>query len=117
MSNAIVGAIIQILHFLFILFVLFGILSNDPMVLVLYLFTLISLQLHWFMNNDVCCLTITERIITGRTNDESYMHRLVSPIYKIPDKQLAWLSKVVVYVLIILTLVKFWKLGLTPRRL
>lgn len=113
-----IGAlIIQVIHFLFILFVLFGILSNDPLILLFYLCTLVSLQLHWFMNNDICCLTITERILTGRSNDESFMHRLVSPVYKIPDKQLAWVSKVVVCFMIILTLIKFWRLGITPRKI
>jgi hypothetical protein len=110
------GVFINILHTFFVLFVLFGILSNDPMFLLLYLFTLISLLLHWLMNNDICCLTLTERMLTGRTNDESFIHQIVSPIYKIPNQHLAYLSKIVVYILIGLTLIKLYRMGLTPRK-
>jgi len=109
--------IIKILHILFIFFVLFGFLSNDPLMLILYLVTLISLQLHWYLNDDTCFLTIMERTLTGRTNDESFMYQLVSPIYKINDKYLSLISKVVVLILIIFTLIKLWKMHVTPYKL
>ena len=108
--------IIRLIHIIFVIFVLFGILFNDPLLLLLYLATLISLQLHWYTNNDVCFLTLLERILLGKTNEESFMHQIVSPIYKIPDKSLAYLSKVIVYVLIIGTLFKMYKKGYTPRK-
>jgi hypothetical protein len=115
-GSRLAATIIRLLHGIFILFVLFGILSNDPMLLILYLFTLISLQLHWYLNNDTCFLTIVEKAITGRTDSESFMHQLVSPVYKITDQRLAYFSKIGVWILIALTLLKFWRLGLTPYR-
>jgi len=116
LQGQIAAFVIQTIHLIFILFVLFGILSNDPLFLLLYLFTLISLQLHWFMNNDICFLTLVERVLTGRSNEESFMHRIVSPIYKIPDRQLAIISKIAVYILIAATLYKLYRLGLTPAK-
>src|SRR5579862_3105278 len=105
--------IIKILHICLIIFVLFGIFFEDPFLLLLYLMTLITLRLHWFLNNDICFLTLVEKWTLGRSDNESFMHNLISPIYMIGDSQLAVISKWVVNILIVLTLFKFWKKGLT----
>lgn len=106
---------VNIVHFFLVLFVLFGILADDPMILLLYLVTLLSLKMHWWMNNDICALTLLEKQLTGATNRESFIHRLVSPVYVIKDSQLAIISSLVVNILLIMTLYKFWSRGYTPR--
>jgi len=113
--NRAAAYLIKILHIALVLFVLFGHLTQDPLVLLVYLGTLLSLRLHWWLSNDVCFLTLVEKSLLGVDNKSSFMHNLVSPVYKIEDKDLSTVSKWVVDLLIIFTLWKFWSLKITPR--
>jgi hypothetical protein len=115
MAKSVGAIIIQILHCILILWVLLGWLADDPFLLLVYFMTLVTLQFHWILNNDMCCLTLTEKWLFGRSDDESFMHQLISPVYKISDRQLAYLSKWVVNILIVVVLIKFWRRGLGPR--
>ncbi len=111
------ATIIRILHIFLILFVLFGHMIEDPLILLLYLGTLLTLRLHWWVSNDVCFLTLVEKGLLGVDDKTSFMHNLVSPVYKIKDKDLAKISTWVVNGLILYTIWKFWSRNITPRYL
>lgn len=57
------------------------------------------LMLHWLMNNDTCALTTIECTLRGLDDcSESFIHKVVSPIYKISDstaRTVAWTFTVV----------------------
>ena len=80
--------LIRILHVLFILFMLITpFVPNISWFLVLlHATTALSLLIHWYFNNDTCFLTLVEQKIRGVANTESFMHSLVSPVYKISDE-------------------------------
>jgi hypothetical protein len=40
---------------------------------------------HWSVNDDTCALTQFEMYMTGENKDETFMGRLVGPIYKMSD--------------------------------
>lgn len=79
--------LIRILHVLLILFVI--IVPFIPNVewtfLVLHISTVMSLLVHWLMNNDSCFLTLVETKMRGVESSESFIHSIVSPVYKISD--------------------------------
>ena len=78
----IVGNIIFVLHLLFVLFIIFTpILLDDICILGFHVMTCILVLLHWYLNSDICALTIIEQICFGITKDESFIHRVVSPVY------------------------------------
>lgn len=44
------------------------------------------LMAHWIMHSDGCALTVLEKQLRGLENDsESFIHRLVAPVYVIDD--------------------------------
>jgi hypothetical protein len=40
---------------------------------------------HWSVNDDTCAMTQLETYMTGKNKDETFFHRLVSPVYKMDD--------------------------------
>jgi hypothetical protein len=111
----ILAILIQILHILLIVFVIVTpfvapTLSKDQAVpyLVMHIAVSLSLLVHWALNDSTCALTIAECYVRGVPVTDSFMHRLVSPVYVISDQKLgtcSWWST------IILILISVFELG------
>jgi hypothetical protein len=54
---------------------------------------------HWSVNDDTCALTQAEMYVTGQQKEETFMHRVVSPIYKMEDNDVNNLTKTVFFML------------------
>jgi len=74
---------------------------------ILYVVSGIGLMLHWAMNSDVCVLTQLEGLVRGAQSTDSFLKRLIRPIYIITDRNLKHLSYAVV--LTNLTYIFFYK--------
>jgi hypothetical protein len=85
-KNFFKGMIINILHKIFIIYMLVGWMTDDIYKIILYTFTLITLKVHWKTNNDTCGLTILEQALTGVKKKESFINQIVNPVYKIKDE-------------------------------
>ena len=48
---------------------------------------------HWSVNDDACALTQAEMMVTGKHKDETFMGRLVGPIYKMEENQINNMTK------------------------
>ena len=92
------ATIVCVVHLAFLAFATLAPFSSDPAVLALYVLTIPFLWVHWACNDDTCALTLLERKLRGlEGNDESFVHRIVSPVYKIRDEhasQVAWVASV-----------------------
>lgn len=74
-------------------------------ILLLHVALLVSIQIHWALNNDVCALTLLEQHLYPDTpKDELFMQRLVSPVYRVTDRDVHVLS----YLLVLWTIVKYY---------
>ena len=73
--------IITLFHTLAVFFVLLAPFSNYSGILTLNVVYTLSLMLHWYLNNDICCLTVLESFLSGNPTNETFMHKLVNPIY------------------------------------
>ena len=62
----------------------------------LYVASGVGLILHWLMNSDICVLTQIEALFRGKKAEESFLKRLIRPIYIITDDKLKKLSYFVV---------------------
>ena len=51
------------------------------LLLTLHFVAVLNLVVHWYLNSDVCALTVLESSVRGIPMDQSFMHRIVSPIY------------------------------------
>jgi hypothetical protein len=88
MKSEFLANVIKVLHIIFIIWVVVTPFTNNEPMLVLHLFVVPFMQIHWATNQDTCALTLMERHLRGVSSDESFFHNLVSPVYKIQDQQL-----------------------------
>jgi len=77
--------------------------------LVLHVTTVFTLVVHWYMNNDACFLTLLETKLRGVDKVESFMHSIVSPVYKIEDNELKSLVSNITPLLGIVSLIRIYK--------
>ena len=79
--------LINILHIIYIIFVLAVPFTNSNYLLLLHSMIVPFMLLHWYLNNNVCALTILEKYIreciTGIPvpDAESWFSNLVNPVF------------------------------------
>ena len=109
MRNKVLANVCWVLHMLFLLWVLIVPFTNNEPMLVLHLIVMPFLWFHWWLNDDTCALTLMERHLRGVESEESFFHSLVSPVYKIKDKDLRTVSWVLSVALWLITVSKVLK--------
>ena len=45
-------------------------------------------MLHWFTMNDTCVLTLIESKLRGKRDNQTFIGRLVKPVYNVSSKEL-----------------------------
>lgn len=97
MSHAGLANLVRLIHFLVVIFmVAVPFISNVHWTLLaIHVVAAVSLMFHWYLREDACILTIVESALRGVRPDKSFMHSIVSPLYKIEDKTLKELCFVV----------------------
>jgi len=104
----IISLLINIIHLVIIAFILLGpylidyIIDDNKISRILYLIMYItfsgSLLIHWSFNNDICALTLLECYVSGKQMNETYMHRVISPFYKISEDNLQNLAYIILFI-------------------
>jgi hypothetical protein len=92
--SAVAASLVALAHLAFVGFVLLAPFSGNECLLRMYVLTIPFVWLHWVLNDDTCALTMLECKLRGVQNTESFVHRIVSPVYKLPEhasRTLAWL--------------------------
>ncbi len=77
--------------------------------LIMYSLVVPFLFFHWAVNDDTCFLTQMECICTGEPKERTFMGRVMSPIYNVPDDVIGNATKMVFFLLWVLVQ---WRLGL-----
>jgi len=94
--SEVLALIIRLIHYAIILFiVLVPHVSENPDVLLIHIAGSVTLMAHWLMNSNICSLTVLESSLRGIPMHESFMHKIVSPIYDISDETLCNVSWIV----------------------
>ena len=85
--------IIAILHLLVILFVTtVPFITDNPFILIYYCFIVFFIMLHWHYNNDTCVLTLMEAKLRGKKHNDTFMGKLIKPIYNISSKEIQYIT-------------------------
>jgi hypothetical protein len=87
------------IHLVFLIAILVIPFTNDRRNLEFYSILIPFLFYHWSVNDDTCALTQVEMYVTGQQKEETFMHRVVSPIYKMEDNEVNKLTKTVFFTL------------------
>ena len=91
--------IIFFIHLVFLRFILVIPFTNDRRNLEFYSILIPFIFYHWSVNDDTCALTQAEMAITGSKKEETFMGRVVGPIYKMEENEINHLTKTVFFVL------------------
>jgi len=93
---------VRIIHFLVLLFVFVIPFTNNKELLLLHFITIPFIYFHWITNNDVCCLTETEKFIRikmGEKEDDCFTCKIISPIYNLQSSIDNKFASTVIYLL------------------
>lgn len=86
--NSFTLMIVNVIHFLVILFVVLTPFSNNTLLLLLHSFVIPFIMMHWYLNNDTCAITVMEKAIreqlsngTKVSDQECFSHKIIGPVY------------------------------------
>lgn len=91
--------IIFSIHLFFLIAILVVPFTNDRRNLEFYSMVIPFIFYHWSVNDDTCALTQAEMFVTGKHKEETFMGRVVGPIYKMEDNDVNRLTKTVFFAL------------------
>ncbi len=91
--------IIFLIHLGFLLWILVTPFMNDRKQLEFYSMVIPFIFYHWSVNDDTCALTQAEMYVTGRDKDQTFMGRVVGPIYKMEENDVNRLTKTLFFML------------------
>jgi len=84
LANIIAG-----LHFLLILFMtVTPFVTDHPLALMYYCYISFFIMLHWYTNNDTCVLTIIESKLRGKKSNDTFMGKLIKPVYNVTSREM-----------------------------
>jgi hypothetical protein len=105
---------ISILHFIFIVYILFGWTSDKLLFLFCHIFICLFLMLHWVTKNDMCALTLLESSLRDIPMKDTFMKRIVSPIYVIRNETMTIISWVFTVLAMSFSIYKIYNSELLP---
>lgn len=66
-------------------------------------------MLHWYTNSNICFLTIAESMLRGIPDSETFIYKIVNPIYNIDKNKLNTIIWIVASVSLIISIIKLYK--------
>lgn len=91
--------IIFTIHLIFLGWILVTPFLNDRRQLEFYSMVIPFIFYHWSVNDDTCALTQAEMMVTGKNKDETFMGRVVGPIYKMEENDINKMTKTLFFFL------------------
>lgn len=76
---------ISLLHAAYLAWFVYTPFSGNLALLAMHVVIAPAMMLHWIMNDDTCVLTAIEAAVRGVDPGETFIGRLVSPIYLVPS--------------------------------
>lgn len=75
----------------------------------LNLLFMLGIMLHWYLNNNICCLTLMEKIIRGKSDDEeTFFGQIFGKVYSIgKDSYVYWIG---IILLVLISIKKILKI-------
>lgn len=106
---------IQTIHLLLIFFILFAPFSKNKKIIELHLFIIPILIFHWITNNNMCSLTVIEKVLsrnTGYHENEFFISKIINPVFDFSKnyEKLSIIIYLVTITLWIISLKKYYSL-------
>ena len=94
---------INILHALFLGWMIYVPIWGDDVLKLLQIVVIISLMVHWYVNNDTCAMTMIEQFVTGSPKEETFIGRIVGPVYSITSREI-WILTACLLIYLLVTI-------------
>lgn len=108
MHDLFLADLIFYFHCIVVLFILFAPFSNTPAILILHTVSCICLFVHWYLNSNVCSLSIMEAHLRGlKCREDTFTHKFIAPIYDISVTE--W-SNIVWFITLFVLCISIYKL-------
>lgn len=88
MKNSTLLTLVKVIHWIIILLNIFVPFMDNPYLLQLYVICVPFMWLHWMTNDDTCALTLMESRLRGVSSNETFLHEIISPIYKFQGRRM-----------------------------
>jgi len=80
--------LIRCIHFAVVLYMVFAPFSENIEVVETYVMIVPFIVFHWIVNNNMCALSMLEAYLTGKPMCETFIGRIVEPIYSISSGEI-----------------------------
>ena len=78
--------LVNIIHSLIVIFVIGAPFIDNECALSVHFMFIILMWAHWLTNTDHCSLTLLEKTVRGVKDEQSYLAKIISPVYKFNNK-------------------------------
>lgn len=111
MIDKLILFIINIIHYIVILCVIFIPFTNNSLLLLLHSIIIPFILFHWYLNNDTCALTLLEKFVREKINDDKnkvikeedcITYKIISPIYNFTNynkSKVIWIITILLWLL------------------
>lgn len=82
--------------------------TNETGMLVIHIAFVLGVMFHWMMNSNLCALSVIEAYMRNVHYTESFMHRLIGPIYDIHESEWITICYIVCAIVISVSIFKLW---------
>jgi hypothetical protein len=90
--------IIRGLHILLVCFLVLAGFSKNSLIILLNLVLMVSIMFHWIVNNNICCLTVCEKLLRGVEDDaETFFGNLIGPVYSAHSNEYSWILILILF--------------------
>ena len=73
--------IITIIHMLLIMFIALTPFFGSNFLLIIHFIIVPFIMLHWLINDNTCCLTVLEKMLSKDKNYKGVLARIIEPVY------------------------------------
>lgn len=106
-SNKLLANIVYILHCILIISNVYIPLSNIFILKIYHVIFVPFIFLHWYLNDNRCCLTILEKRLRNIDDDnQTFFHNFMGPIYTKNSNPLIIMIMIVLWLFSLMSLLK-----------
>ena len=80
--------IIRLIHILFVAFMILVPFFGNKYLLRFHFILVPFLFIHWILNDNTCALTLLESKLTGVNTSDTFIGRIVEPVYDISSRNI-----------------------------
>ena len=103
--------VITTLHVIFILFMVIAPFTWNIPTLALHASSAITMMIHWVANSNMCFLTFVESKLRNVDCENSFIHKIVSPVYDINDGTIGGIVWILTIILFLVSIYKIIKIS------